>query len=87
VWGISSDDPDRLQAFVEAEEIPFPVLKDPDGSTFRRFGILNEDDDRGIPHPTVVVVDASGMIRYRRTETDYEVRPPVDELLEVLRGL
>lgn len=83
---MSPDDPDRLRAFRDTEEIPFPILLDPGATTARRFGILNEDDERGIPHPTTIVVDQEGVIVYRRTDTDYRVRPPVSEILEVLRG-
>lgn len=87
VWAVSPDDRARLQTFADDEKIPFPILVDAGAATVRRFGILNEDDDRGIPHPTAVVVDRDGIIRYRRTDIDYTVRPPVEEILEVLRDL
>lgn len=55
----------------------------------RAWGILNEVDDHGrlIPHPTVVMLDRDGVVRYVHTETNYRLRPPTSELLERFREI
>jgi hypothetical protein len=40
-----------------------------------------------VPHPTAVVVDGGGVVRYLRQDVDYRVRPSVGELLEAVEGL
>lgn len=51
--------------------------------------MLNDEDDQGrlIPHPTAIVLDRKGRIRYVRVDTDYRVRPPTEELVGVLQRL
>lgn len=40
-----------------------------------------------IPHPTAVILDAGGIVRLAHTETNYRLRPPTADLVEVLEGL
>jgi hypothetical protein len=40
-----------------------------------------------VPHPTAVVVDGEGVIRFFRLDVDYTRRPSSAELLEALDGL
>jgi len=40
-----------------------------------------------VPHPTTVIIDRQGVIRYLRVDVDYKVRPTVDELLKALDQL
>jgi len=40
-----------------------------------------------VPHPTTVIIDRQGVIRYLRVDIDYKVRPSVAELLEALDRL
>jgi peroxiredoxin len=40
-----------------------------------------------VPHPTTVIIDRQGVIRYLRVDIDYKVRPSVAELLEALDQL
>lgn len=55
--------------------------------TFAAYGILNEQDDRTIPHPTVVVVDGGNVARYVVSDENHKVRPPADEVLEAVKAL
>ena len=89
LWVIANDDPDDLRALRDSEQLPFPILLDPDATTFREWGIINDRDSRGrlIPHPTVVIVNAAGQVDYYYLETDYRVRPPSAELVERLESL
>ena len=47
------------------------------------WGLVNPAK-ANVPHPTAVIVDAEGTIRYFRQDVDYKNRPSVDELLEAL---
>ena len=87
VWAISGDEPDRLRAFGDREGIGFDLLLDPDGETFRSYGILNERAGKTVPHPTVIVVDADRIARYVVSDENYRVRPPASEVVAAARGL
>lgn len=49
----------------------------------RDWGLVNPSRAT-VPHPTAVIVDAGGTIRYYRQDVDYKNRPSADELLEAL---
>ncbi len=53
------------------------------------WGLLNDLDSRGrrIPHPTAVIIDGEGVVRYFFTETNYKLRPPSADLVERLQAL
>lgn len=76
MWAITGDDPDRLRAFRDKEGLGFDILLDPDGETFDAYGIRNENHDRTVPHPTVIVIDGEGIARFVVSDDNYKVRPP-----------
>ena len=76
LWAISADDPDRLRSFRDGEKIGFPLLLDSEGASFDSYGIRNENHDRTVPHPTVIVVDGEGVARFVVSDDNYRVRPP-----------
>jgi peroxiredoxin len=86
VWVVSPDPADDLNTMREKSGIRFPMLMDPDLATIKRYGILNEKEGN-IPHPTALIIDREGIVRYRRLDADYTVRPSNDELLKALQGL
>ncbi len=47
------------------------------------WGLVNPANPK-VPHPTAVIVDVDGTIRYFRQDVDYKNRPSADELLEAL---
>jgi peroxiredoxin len=65
----------------------FVMLSDPDHAVIDRYGLLNEDSGRPMPHPATYVIDREGVVRYRFVEVDYKVRPTNEDILEVLKGL
>ena len=87
VWAISGDEPHRLRAFRDREEIGFDFLLDPQGTTFSAYGILNERPEGTVPHPTVIVVDSERVARYVVSDEDFKVRPPSSEVVAAARGL
>ena len=71
----------------ERDGLTMPILLDPDAATIKAYGVYNEGSDRVIPHPTALVIDKQGVVRYVRVDEDYKIRPTVEELLEALGGL
>ncbi len=65
----------------------FPLLSDPDHRVIDRYGLLNDKAQRPIPHPTTLVIDRKGIIRWRFTEVDYRVRPSNEDILKQITKL
>ena len=83
---VSIDPADKIREMQETLGLSFLMLMDPDSETIRRYGVLNESHGK-IPHPTALVIDKDGIIRYLRVDEDYKVRPDNQELLEALNRL
>lgn len=47
----------------------------------------NADDTPGLPFPTVLVVDASGTVRFADVHVDYTTRTETEEILEAVAAL
>jgi len=65
----------------------FVMLSDPGHRVIDRYGLLNPDDQRGIPHPTTLVLDRGGVVRWRFTEVNYRIRPTNEDILRALAAL
>ena len=63
--------------------LTMPILIDPGSKVIRSYGILNEDHGE-IPHPSAFVIDREGIIRFKRMDEDYKMRPAADDLLAAL---
>ncbi len=87
LWTISNDDPDKLRELRDSEGLEMPSLLDPDATTIRQYGVFNEESERGIPHPTALIIDKDGIVRFVRVDEDYKERPAIRELIEALRGV
>ncbi len=66
--------------------LDFPLLMDPDLEVMGRYGVVNLDRP-SVPHPTVVIVDSAGVVRFFHLDENYRQRPPASTLLDALRGL
>lgn len=86
VWAISPDPVDKLAAFASKSKIEFVLLSDPDLAVIAGWGLVNMSKPQ-VPHPTAIVVDGEGTIRYFRQDQDYSKRPTADELLQAVVGL
>lgn len=55
----------------------YRFVSDPGAAVIGRYGILNPGGFRGrdIPHPTTLVIDTAGVVRWKVVETDYTLRP------------
>lgn len=65
----------------------YPFLSDPGHRVIDRYGLLNPDDPRGIPHPTTYVIDLQGVVRWKFTEVNYKIRPTNEMILSALRAV
>lgn len=63
----------------------FPLLSDADHRVIDRYGLLNEQARRPIPHPATYVIDREGVVRWKFVEVDYKVRPSNEDVLEQIR--
>lgn len=84
LWVISNDDAGKLRELRDGEGLEMPFLLDPDATTIRQYGVFNEESERGIPHPTALIIDKDGIVRFVRVDQDYKQRPSVEELIEAL---
>lgn len=69
-----------------AETVSFPLLIDADLAVIRDYGIVNQDSPQ-VPHPTVVVVDRQGTVRFVHLDENYRRRPDPEVILDALRAI
>jgi len=93
ILAISIDDRELQQRMLDrvaaqdGRPVDYPLLSDPDHAVIDRYGLRNQEDprDRPIPHPTVLVLDEEGTVRWKFIEQNYRVRPTNDDILAALR--
>lgn len=66
------------------------MLADPDSRIIGNFGLIDESAPAdsswsGFAHPIIFVVDRGGVVKHRFSEANYQNRPAVDVILEILR--
>ena len=64
----------------------FPLLSDPDHKVIDRYGLFNPDESRNrpVPHPTVLVIDLEGIVRWKFVEINYKIRASNEDVLAAL---
>lgn len=65
----------------------FTFLSDPGHKVIDRYGIFNPADRRGLPHPTMLVIDKKGVVRWKFIEVNYKIRPTNEMILAALARL
>ena len=65
------------------------MLSDVNSDIIRVFGLLAENYPQGsfyygVPHPAIVVLDATGNVSHRFSERHYSTRPDIEDVLAVL---
>lgn len=88
---VSYDDPEVLAAFADKYAFEYTMLSDLNSEIIKAFGILNEEmepdsDYYGVPHPTIYVVNAQGIIQAVLAEEGYKTRPPVEQIIAAIKG-
>jgi peroxiredoxin len=87
LWAIDSTEPvEKVAHYAEFRNIGFPLLVDSGLATTKAYGVLNEKT-RNMAYPTTLVIDRKGVVRYVRTDVDFTKRPPVSEVLAVVKKL
>lgn len=76
----------KLSKYVSKHELDLVMLSDPDLEVTTRYGLVNPKQN-SVPHPTAVVVDPDGVVRYIRVDEKYSERPSAAELMEQLNGI
>ena len=61
-------------------------LSDPGHRVIDRYGIWNPSG-KGWPHPTTLVIDRHGIVRWKFVEVDHRIRPKNEQILEALGRL
>jgi peroxiredoxin len=77
IVAVSVDDRERQRMMVERVREEYGVELD--------YILLSRG--RPVPHPTTLVIDRSGVVRWRFTEVDYRVRPEPGDIVAALREL
>lgn len=73
------DAPELQSAFSARHAIDIPLLSDNDALSFKTLGILNEDyqpgdDNYGIPHPGMIIVNDGGVVVGKLFVEEYSLR-------------
>ena len=83
---------DRTRVFIDelglADRILF--LADPQSRLIRELGILKDDPEpieKGVPHPTTLLLDRQGRIQFVDVRTDYHIWLDPTAVKEVLARL
>lgn len=88
VAAIDVDTPGQHAAMVQNLNLPFPMLSDPERDlAIGPFGLMNEEDPRGLAITATVLIDQNGREVFRSVSRDYADRPLEDEVIDAIRDL
>lgn len=95
ILAVSVDDRERQRMMIErvrgehGVEIDYTLLTDEGHRVIDRYGLFNPDEPRNrpVPHPTTLVVDREGIVRWKFVETDYRIRPANEDIRAALEAL
>jgi peroxiredoxin len=101
ILALSPDDVEGARKMVERQGREqggppnFPLLADPGHKVIDRYGQLNPDLFKNeanpsgwvVPHPAVFVIDKSGRVTWKFTNTDANIRATNAQILEALQKL
>ena len=89
---VSVDDHEKQQMMIDRISMEdgilpdYQLLSDPDHRVIDRYGLFNPDESRRrpVPHPTTLVIDRRGLVRWKFVELNYRLRPEIDDILAAL---
>ena len=89
VYGISTDTFFALKAWGDQEKLGFPLLSDYNKEAIKAYDVVNPDmvGLKNIAKRAVIVIDKSGVIRYREALDDARNEPDYARLKEALGKL
>jgi len=87
VLTVSPDAPDSLRKYKAKTETPFPMLSDEKGEVILQYGVKNDwtPYKRGIPHPSIYIIDRAGMVRFVEVRQNYFFRVKMSTILDELQ--
>ena len=67
-------------------DVDYRMLTDTDHRVIDRYGVFNPDEAKArlVPHPTTMVIDMDGVIRWMVVEVDYRMRPENEDVMQAL---
>jgi peroxiredoxin len=88
---VTYDDVRTLKRFRRRSAPGLTMIADDKSRIIRKFGLLNESYSRGsysygVAHPIIIVLDPSGRVTHRFSNSGYMRRPSVNLVLKTLRG-
>ena len=83
IVGISTDTVESHRKFSEHYELPLTLLSDPDERVTKLYGVRSWLRRRSAR--AVIVIDAHGIIRYRKVEPLSLFRPKDNQVIEAIR--
>ena len=92
IVAVSVDPPEQIQMMKDRVMrdyqvmLNFTILTDENHLVIDRYGLFNPNESkrRPVPHPTAMVVDRDGIVRWKFTEVNYRIRPENEDILEAL---
>ncbi len=88
--GISKYDAEETSKWLEEHDWSFPLLCD-GGPVIEAYGLTNPNVTReamkGIPHPTTVIIDKEGIVRFVHVWVDYKKRTSPETIVQELEKL
>lgn len=85
VVALHPDSPELTRAFAKDIEWPYPILIDADRSVIKSYGVY--DAENNTAWPTIYIVDAAGVIRYRGLSETKAERPTSKHVLAALKAV
>jgi glutaredoxin-dependent peroxiredoxin len=89
VLTVSLDSLASLRKYKSKTETLFPMLSDEKGEVVLQYGVKNDwtPYKRGIPHPSVYIIDRAGVVRFVEVRQNYAFRIKMSTILDELRKL
>ena len=89
VLTVSPDSPDTLRKYKAKTETPFPMLADEKKAVILQYGVKNDwtPYKRGIPHPSIYIIDRAGIVRFAEVRQNYFFRVRTSTILDELEKI
>jgi peroxiredoxin len=86
---ISPEPVETSGELVRELKLSFPILADVEGDVINRYKVRNRfaGSATRLPHPSVLLIDASGTIRFRAIDRDYKRRTTIRTIQNVVAEL
>jgi peroxiredoxin len=82
--GIHGYPPEEARKWHQNLEVTFPLASDQSLVVMKAYEVYNKDV---IPHPTTIIIDKTGVIRFREVHENYRERTGVEKILSALKEL